>query len=82
METKTQKQKLLALKNEITAIYFSGSKRIMTYGGVNYLDATLELIRLQERDKTAITMIVVDELPTLETSWKLEDYTKYIGGEQ
>jgi len=82
METKTQKQKLEALKKEITAIYFNGNKRISTYGGINYLEATLELIRLQERDKTAITMIVVDELPTLELSWELKDYKKYVGGDK
>lgn len=81
METKTQKQKLEALKKEITAIYFDGNNRLLTYGGVNYLQATLQLIEFQKRDKTAITMIVVDELPVEEHSWKLEDYKKYLGGE-
>ena len=76
---KTQKQKLEALKTELTAIYFKGSQRILTYGGVNYLDATIKLMDFQRYENTPITMIVIEgELPVGETSNDIQDYQKYL----
>lgn len=77
---KTQKEKLAAEKDCIEAIYFDGEKRLLTYAGISYQTATLQLIELQNREQKAITMIVLNEdvLPVGITSRDKSDYMKYI----
>lgn len=83
-EVKTQKKKLVAEKDRIDAIYFDGNKRLLTYSGISYQMATLELIQLQNIEHKAITMIVLkeDTIPVGMTSWERSDYMKYIVTEE
>ena len=79
MQNKTQADKLTILKTKITAVYFIGNQRILTYGSIDLLTASIELIRLQKRDNAIITMLIIDNENFAETtSWDIEDYRKYV----
>jgi len=79
---RTQKQNIEILKGRVTAVYFRGNKRVMTYGNIDRLTAVLELERKQNSEMAGpspITMLIFEEgfLPATEVSWDLEDYNKY-----
>jgi len=82
--TRSQKENIKILKGKVTAIYFRGEERIMTYGNIDRLTAVLELEKFQTggvfNEPSAITMIVLDDkdFDRCGVSRDLKDYQKLL----